>query len=462
MPSPRSVELHEAGWHPMKTQRQNSVERGQAVERDKQELLELRRQHLGRNLSVSYRDPLKIVRGAGQYLFDENGRRYLDCVNNVCHVGHCHPRVVEAGTKQMALLNTNTRYLHDNLVEYALRLTATMPDPLSVCFFVNSGSEANELALRLARAHTGGREVIALEHAYHGHTQALIDVSHYKFAGPGGPGRPKHTHVVPLPDPYRGAHKGYEAASGAAYAAYVAVACTDIERNGLRLAAFLAESVSGCGGQVFFPDGYLAHAYEVARAAGGVCIADEVQVGFGRVGANVWAFALQDVVPDIVTMGKPIGNGHPLAAVVTTPEIAASFDGGMEYFNTFGGNPVSCAIGLAVLDVMEEEGLQPHALEVGKHFLAGLRELQARQRLVGDVRGEGLFIGVELVSDEDTLAPAAAQASELVESLRQRGILLSIDGPYHNVVKIKPPMPFTVQNADEVVAAMDQILTDLG
>lgn len=432
------------------------------------ELLEARQRHLGPTLSISYREPLKIVRGVGQYLFDEDGRRYLDCVNNVCHVGHCHPHVVAAGQRQMALLNTNTRYLHDNIVEYAQKLIATLPDAqrdqplepspgrLSVCYFVNSGSEANELALRMARAHTRGREVIALEHAYHGHTQALIDVSHYKFAGPGGEGRPEHTHIASLPDPYRGRHRG--AASAGAYLADLTTTIADLAERGLTPPTFIAESVSGCGGQVFFPEGYLAGAFEAVRAAGGVSIADEVQVGFGRVGTHFWAFAAQGARPDIVTMGKPIGNGHPLAAVITTPEIAASFDAGMEYFNTFGGNPVSCAIGLAVLEVIEDEGLEQHALEVGRHLLVGLRELQGRHEMIGDVRGQGLFLGLELVADRETLAPAASAATELVEEARLRGVLLSTDGPHHNVIKIKPPMVFTRENADQLVAVIDEAL----
>ncbi len=429
--------------------------------RSKHELLKARRLHLGPSLSVSYRDPLKMVRGAGQYLFDADGRRYLDCVNNVCHVGHCHPRVVEAGQRQMAQLNTNTRYLHDNIVEYALKLTATLPEQLpeslSVCFFVNSGSEANELALRLARAHTGSREIIALEHAYHGHTQALIDVSHYKFAGPGGQGKPEHTHVAPLADPYRGTHRGSGAAD--AYVSDLAAVIANLDERGSGPATFIAESISGCGGQVFFPERYLAAAFEAVRAAGGVSIADEVQVGFGRVGTHFWSFQAQDAAPDIVTMGKPIGNGHPMAAVVTTPAIAASFATGMEYFNTFGGNPVSCAIGLAVLDVIEDEGLQQQALEVGRHLLVGLRELKGRHEIIGDVRGQGMFVGVELVEDRDTLAPAASAASELVEEARQRGVLLSTDGPHHNVIKIKPPLVFTRENADQLVAVIDEILS---
>ncbi|MCW5818804.1 MAG: aminotransferase class III-fold pyridoxal phosphate-dependent enzyme [Trueperaceae bacterium] len=424
-------------------------------------LLAARRDRLGPSLSVSYHDPLEIVRGEGQYLFDRAGERYLDCVNNVCHVGHCEPRVVAAGQRQLATLNTNTRYLHESILEYARRLTATLPAELSVCYFVNSGSEANELALRLARTHTGARDVVVLEHGYHGHTQALIDLGHYKFAGRGGQGAPETTHVVPLPDPYRGPHKGYEPATGAAYARHVEAAWERALAAGRRPAAFLAEAISGCGGQVVFPAGFLAGAYTATRAVGGVCIADEVQVGFGRVGRAFWGFELQGVVPDIVTLGKPIGNGHPMAAVVTTPEIAASFANGMEYFNTFGGNPVSCAIGLAVLDVIQEDGLQRHALAVGERFMRGLRDLGARHPLVGDVRGEGLFIGLELVRDRATLEPAATEADELVEALRHRGILLSTDGPHHNVVKIKPPLVFTHENADEVVEALDDVLATL-
>lgn len=426
-----------------------------------EQLLKERRARLGPSLSLSYAQPLKIVRGQGQYLYDQQGNQYLDCVNNVCHVGHCHPRVVSAGQQQMAVLNTNTRYLHDTIVEYARRLTATLPAPLSVCYFVNSGSEANELALRMARAHTGADQVIALQHAYHGHTQALIDVSHYKFAGPGGHGQPSSTHVVTLPDPYKGPHTGYSEEAGRAYAAEVSAATQRIQAQGGQLSAFLAESISGCGGQVVFPQGYLPAAFQAARAAGGVCIADEVQVGFGRVGSQFWGFQLQGVVPDIVTMGKPIGNGHPMAAVVTTPAVAASFANGMEYFNTFGGNPVSCAVGLAVLDVLQDEQLQQHALDVGNHFQAGLKELQRRQPLIGDVRGQGLFIGVELVTDPSSKEPATQLARQLVEALRRGGILLSTDGPADNVLKIKPPLPFTTRNADQVIEALDARLTQL-
>ncbi|MEE8522931.1 MAG: aminotransferase class III-fold pyridoxal phosphate-dependent enzyme, partial [Thermoanaerobaculia bacterium] len=304
-----------------------------------EETLAARRRHLGPSLSISYRQPLKIVRGWMQYLFDHRGRPYLDAVNNVCHVGHCHPRVVEAACRQMERLNTNTRYLYDQLTEYAERLTAILPDPLSVCYFVCSGSEANDLALRMARTHTGRRGAIVIDGAYHGNTGCVIGLSPYKFDGPGGPGAPEDVRVVTMPDGYRQRFGHSDPAAGRKYADEVAAAAADLERAGHGTAAFFCEPMLGCGGQVILPDGYLEHAFGHVRAAGGVCVADEIQVGFGRAGSHFWAFETQGVVPDVVTLGKPIGNGHPLAAVVTTPEIAASFDNGMEYFNTFGGNP---------------------------------------------------------------------------------------------------------------------------
>ena len=423
------------------------------------EILDTRSRHLGPSLSISYRDPLKIVRGARQYLYDEDGRAYLDAVNNVAHVGHCHPRVVAAGQEQMAVLNTNTRYLHENLSRYAERLCATLPEPLRVCFFVCSGSEANELALRLARAHTRSAETIVIDAGYHGNTTGLIEISPYKFDGPGGAGAPSHVHRVPMPDSYRGPHKTNDASAGEKYARHVAAAVEQI-RNAGRVPAFISESLPGCGGQITPPDGYFREAYRHVRSAGGVCIADEVQVGFGRVGTHFWAFETQGVVPDIVTMGKPIGNGHPLGAVVTTPEIAASFANGMEYFNTFGGNPVSCAIGLAVLDVIEGERLQENSLTVGAGLMEGLRELMESHPLIGDVRGLGLFVGVELVLDRDTLEPAPVQADHLGNRMKERGILVSTDGPFHNVIKIKPPLVFTEADADLLVKTMDKILRE--
>ncbi|HSB09276.1 MAG TPA: aminotransferase class III-fold pyridoxal phosphate-dependent enzyme [Blastocatellia bacterium] len=423
-----------------------------------EEILDLRRKNIGPSLSVAYSKPLHIVKGFMQYLYNAEGRRYLDAVNNVAHVGHCHPRVVRAAEQQMRALNTNTRYLHENLVRFAERLTATMPDPLKVCFFVNSGSEANELALRLARAHTKAKEIICVDVAYHGNTTSLIDISPYKFDSPGGSGARPHVHKVMMPDTYRGPYGAEDANAGQKYAAHVQQAIEEIGEAGKNLSAFICESALGCGGQIILPDGYLKEAFAHVRRAGGVCIADEVQTGLGRVGSHFWAFETQGVVPDIVTIGKPLGNGHPLAAVVATPEIAASFDNGMEYFNTFGGNPVSCAVGLAVLDVIEEEGLQENASKVGALLTAGLEELKRKHALIGDVRGMGLFIGVELVLDRETLEPAPREAAYIAERMKECGILISTDGPLHNVLKIKPPLVFSEANADELIRTLNQIL----
>ena len=425
-----------------------------------EQIRQLRTEHIGPSLSISYEQPLKIVRGWMQYLYDENGRAYLDAVNNVSHVGHCHPRVVKAGQEQMAVLNTNTRYLHENLVRYAERLCATLPEPLSVCFFVCSGSEANELALRLARTYTRQKDIIVVDAAYHGNTTTLVEISPYKFDGPGGSGAPSYVHTVPVPDVYRGQYRRSDPHAGEKYAHYIEEAIRQVQQNQSNLAAFICESLLSCGGQLVLPENYLKEAYRHVRDAGGLCIADEVQVGFGRTGTHFWGFETQGVVPDIVTMGKPIGNGHPLAAVVTTPEIATSFNNGMEYFNTFGGNPVSCAIGMAVLDVIAEEQLQANALQVGTHLMDGLRKLMEKHAIIGDVRGLGLFVGIELVLDRETLVPAAAQASYIANRMRERGIVLSTDGPFHNVLKIKPPLVFTQANADFLVAILDESLAE--
>ncbi len=428
--------------------------------RSHEDILTARRASLGRNLSISYKKPLKIVRGRGQYLFTEDGQAYLDGVNNVCHVGHCHPHVVSAACRQMPVLNTNTRYLHDAIIEYAERLLAKFPDPLSVCYFVCSGSEANELALRLARTYTRQQDVITVDGAYHGNTQTLIDISPYKHAGPGGQGAPSWVHKVIMPDGYRGQYKGMEAETGRRYAAHVGEVANEILTDGKAPAAFICESMLGCGGQIVLPDTYLEEAFKHVRAAGGLCIVDEVQVGFGRAGSHFWAFETQQVVPDIVTLGKPMGNGHPLAAVITTPKIADAFANGMEYFNTFGGNPVSCAIGMAVLDVIENEDLQKNAYQAGNRLLHGLKGLMEYYPLIGDVRGLGLYAGVELVTDHRTLAPAPEHADYIINRLKDYGILISTDGPLHNVLKLKPPVVFTEQNADEVVGALGKVLSE--
>ncbi|WP_259398049.1 aminotransferase class III-fold pyridoxal phosphate-dependent enzyme [Pseudoalteromonas sp. SG44-5] len=425
------------------------------------DIIRYRKQHLGKTLSLSYQEPLKMVRGQGAYLFTEQGVPYLDMVNNVCHVGHCHPKVVAAGQAQLAKLNTNTRYLHDNIVNYTDKLLATMPEKLSVCMLVNSGSEANELAFRLARCFTKSKELLVVDGAYHGNTNACIEASPYKFDGPGGEGAPPYVHKVTLPDPYRGEFQGTGSKTAELYANSVKATLAKLAQAGKKPSAFICESLQGVAGQIIMPDGYLAMVYEQIRAAGGVCIADEVQVGFGRVGSHMWAFETQNVVPDIVTLGKPIGNGHPMAAVITTQEIADAFVTGMEYFNTFGGNPVSCAIGMAVLDVIEQEQLQAHALTTGAYFTEQLRLLQQHFELIGDVRGLGLFIGVELVEDRISKQPATDKTSWLVEFFKQHHILLSTEGPFYNILKIKPPLAFNKCDADKFIKVLKLGLMEL-
>jgi len=419
-----------------------------------------RRNLLGNNLSVSYQKPLKIVRGWMQYLYDDNCRAYLDVYNNVPLVGHSHPRVARAVQEQIALLNTNTRYLHDTVLRYAQRLTSLLPEPLRVCYFLNSGSEANELALRLARAHTGREDLIVLEHAYHGHTNTLIDISPYKFDGPGGHGRKPWVHVAPIPDDYRGPYRRADADAGKKYAQHVAQIVDAARASGHSIGAFIAETLPSVAGQIVFPQGYLEEAYRYVHAAGGVCIADEVQVGFGRLGTHFWGFATQNVIPDIVVFGKPIGNAFPLAAVVTTREIAKRFDNGMEFFSTFGGNPIACAAGLAVLDVVEEEQLQENAARVGRHLRSRLEQLQEKHALIGDVRGSGLFLGLDLVRDRTTRAAAPDHASYIVNRLRENGILTGTDGPHHNVLKLRPPLIFSNADADLFASALDEVLRE--
>ncbi|HVI48400.1 MAG TPA: aminotransferase class III-fold pyridoxal phosphate-dependent enzyme [Chitinophaga sp.] len=428
---------------------------------DYKELLDERKDRIGRNLSISYKQPLKIIRGALQYLYDDKGRTFIDCVNNPSHAGHCHPTVVKAIQRQAAQLNTNTRYLHDHLVNYAEILTATLPPSLEVCYFTNSGSEANDLAIRMSRHYTQQKDVIVLDHAYHGTSTVAMELSPYKFDGKGGFGKPATTHKALNPDIYRGPYQANDPEAGSKYAADVAGIIARLQQEGKGVAAFICETLLGVGGQIPLPDGYLQEVYKIVKAAGGVCIADEVQVGFGRVGDAFWGFELQHVTPDIVVMGKPIGNGHPLAAVVTTRAIADSFNNGMEYFNTFGGNPVSMATGLAVLQVIQEEGLQEHARVTGNYFMDGLRKLQQKHAIIGDVRGHGFFIGAELVRDRETKEPAVPEIDVIVEAMKNRGFLLSTDGPLHNVLKIKPPMVFNKVNTDDLLTHLDEVLASL-
>ena len=421
--------------------------------RSAEDLIAARRARLAPNLSLSYKKPLKMVRGEDVWLIDDTGRAYLDCYNNVAHVGHCHPHVVAAIQRQVGVLNTNTRYLHDNIVAYTERLAKTLPPELDTFFVVCTGSEANDVALRMARHFTGRRDTVVVDWAYHGHTQSLIDISPYKYKRAGGYGKPEHVHELPLPDIYR-ADPDTDFAGGARSI------IRELAQSGRPPAVFIAETIPSVAGQIFLPDNYLREVYAQVRAAGGLCIADEVQVGFGRVGETMWAFQHYGVVPDIVTMGKPIGNGHPMAVVAVRKEIAQAFANGMEYFNTFGGNPVSCAAGLAVLEVLERDNLLANARHMGRYILDGLKAMAARHELIGDVRGRGLFFGVDLVTDRRTKAPATAQASAIVNRARDLGVLMGTDGPHENVIKMRPPMTFRKEHADILLQVVDQAIAE--
>eukprot|EP00980_Cylindrotheca_fusiformis_P024949 scaffold12769_cov141-Cylindrotheca_fusiformis.AAC.9 len=436
----------------------------------KDEVIRLRAKHFLKAVSVSYENSggLMIVKGSGSRLMDDEGNAYLDTRNNVAHVGHENPYVVKTIQKQVSQLNTNTRYLHPNAVELAKRLADKLPDPLEVVVFVNSGSEANDLALRLARAYTKSKNTIVVDRAYHGHTLAVLEVSPYKyehskefslvqnghFKTPG-----PHIYKVPCPDTYRGKYRDPSVA-GAKFAEYVQNACKDFQDRGESVGAFFIEGGMSVAGVILPPADYLRKSAEAVRAAGGVYIADEVQTGFGRLGTSFWAFQHgdQDVVPDIVTVGKPFGNGMPLAAVITTREIADSFqEMGVEYFNTFGGNPVCCAAGLAVLDVVENEDLQNHALEVGSYLKSRFLGLKERFRLIGDVRGSGLFIGIEFVRNPYTREPASSETSFICTRLKEtHHILTSIDGEYDNVLVVKPPLVFSKDDADYFIEAFEE------
>ncbi|XP_067373835.1 5-phosphohydroxy-L-lysine phospho-lyase isoform X2 [Channa argus] len=429
----------------------------------KEKTLEMRKRLIGESCRLFYADnPIKITRARGQFLYDENGKQYLDCISNVQHVGHCHPSITKAAAAQMELLNTNSRFLHDNIVMYADRLAATLPEKLCVFYFVNSGSEANDLALRLAQQYTQHEDVIVLDHAYHGHLMSLIDISPYKFRKLAG--QKEWVHVAPLPDIYRGKYRENHPNPGEAYADEVKSLIGEVLGKGRKISAFFAESLPSVGGQIILPQGYSSRVAKYVHSAGGVFVADEVQTGFGRVGSHFWAFQLQgdDFCPDIVTMGKPMGNGHPLACVATTVEIAGAFtSNGVEYFNTFGGNPVSCAIGLAVLDVIEAEDLRGNALRVGAHLINLLKKLQMQHQVIGDVRGVGLFVGLELVTDREQRTPATQTAALVVKRLKEEDrICASTDGPWDNVVKFKPPLCFSIEDVDLVVQCIDRILTE--
>lgn len=411
-----------------------------------------RQVYIGKALSVSYQKPIYTVQSIFQHIYDGYGGTFLDAYNNIPHVGHSHPKVVEAGQRQMAQLNTNTRYLYDLLPEYAEQLLSRFPSRLNKVFFVNSGSEASDLAIRIAKKHTGNKNVMVVEHGYHGHTQAGIDISDYKFNNSRGQGQKDYIIKAALPKTYQGKH-GEGAAAGALYAKE-AVELLRAKEGGL--AAFIAEPIVGCGGQVPLAPSYLKAIYPEIRKRGGVCISDEVQTGFGRLGDCFWGYEQHGVVPDIVVVGKPMGNGHPMGAVITTSNIADSFAEGVEFFSSFGGNPVSCSIGKAVLDVINEEGLQENAIEVGSYYKMLFNQLKEKHNCIGNVRGSGLFLGVEIINNQGGANKSLAQ--HLKNELRQQYILIGTDGPENNVIKTKPPMLFTKKNALTVVEAIDRLL----
>jgi len=421
-------------------------------------LREKREARTTRNLKLSYDDPVAVLRGWKSFLYDDCGRTYLDAYNNVPHVGHAHPRISAAVARQMRLVNTNTRYLQPVHEAYAEALCSRFPDPLDVCFLLSSASEANEVALRLTRASTSAKDTIVSASGYHGHTCAAIDLSDYKFSGPGGDGRKDWVHVAPIPDPYRGEWGHSDPEAGAKYAAPVATIADAVRGAGRKLAAFISEPFPSVGGQIVPPDGYLSAVYSHVRAAGGVCIADEVQTGLGRLGRYPWAFAQQDAIPDIVVLGKPIGNGYPLAAVVTTRAIADAFANGMEFFSTFGGSTVSCVAGLEVLRILDDEALPENAETVGAHLLDGLREIAQHMPAIGDVRGMGFFIGVEMIESDGAHAPR--KAAYVVNRMREQRILIGSDGPKDNVLKIRPPLCFTRADADYFLDVIGAILAE--
>ena len=416
------------------------------------ELMARRTRLMGPNVPTFYDSPVHIVRGEGVWLYDAAGRRYLDCYNNVAHVGHCNPRVVEAISRQAGTLNTHTRYLHEGILDYIERLTATLDSSLGTAILTCTGSEANDIALRMAEAVTGRRGILATDATYHGNTTLVSQLSRSSIPDVGY-GLDRYFRFVPAPDSYRSPDP-----NGQGFAASVAEQIAALERCGTGFAAlvvcpfFLNEAFPD------HPDGWLKPVAQVVRKAGGLLICDEVQSGFGRTGTHFWAHQKNGVVPDILTLGKPMANGHPVGGVVTTTEIMTAFRGGFRYFNTFGGNPVSCAAALAVLQELEDKKLQQNARAVGLHARARLRELAKKYDVIGDLRGSGMVFGAEMVLDKVSKAPATDYTDRLVNALRQRGILLSKLGRYKNALKIRPPMPFSLENADFLFDALDDVM----
>ena len=415
---------------------------------------------ISKSFSVSYDKPLHMLEAKNQYFYDENGREYLDCVNNISHVGHSHPKIHEAMVHQNLKLNTNTRYLYKIINDYSKKLLRTFPKNLDTIFFVCTGSEANDLAYRIAKNYTKSKDVLVMDNAYHGHTNTLIDISPYKFNGKGGSGKKNFVHIADMPDGLRGKWKYAEKDWIKQYISQVKLLVDNIYKNNKKLSCFFAESILGCGGQVVLPHNYLNEVFKIIRKRKALCIIDEVQTGFGRVGNNFWAFEEHGVIPDIVTLGKPMGNGHPIAAVVTSKKIANKFNNGMEYFNSFGGNPVSLSIGNAVLDVIKNDKLQINAFITGEYFMKSLNKIKLKfPKLISEIRGRGLFLGIDFINKKN--APNKKLANFIINKMRNKGILLSIDGPHNNVIKIKPPMCFNKDNVDLVCFELSNILKNI-
>lgn len=409
-----------------------------------------RAQALGPAYRLFYETPVHLVRGQGVHLYDPDGNAYLDCYNNVASVGHCHPRVVEAMARQAATLATHTRYLHDGILAYAERLLALFPAELSHAMFTCTGSEANDLALRIARACTGGTGVIVTDNAYHGVTLATAEMS--MSIGPAvapGPG------VFPIPAP---SAQNYPHGIAEGFAQAVTKACDRMAAQGIRPALLIVDTIFSSDGVFPDPAGFLAPAAAAIRKAGGLFLADEVQPGFGRTGSHIWGFQRHGVIPDMVSMGKPMGNGYPLAGLVLRPDIIAEFGAKARYFNTFGGNAVAAAVGLAVLDVIRDEGLQQNAAKVGAAFVEGLRALATRHDTLGETRAAGLFIGQTILTDGQ---PDPARTARLVNALRENRILISSTGPRGDSLKIRPPLPFSTGNVDQVLTTLDRLLPTL-
>ncbi|MGI9509019.1 MAG: aspartate aminotransferase family protein [Geminicoccaceae bacterium] len=420
------------------------------------ELMERRATLLGPNVSTFYEEPVHFVRGEGVWLWDADGRMYLDCYNNVPHVGHCNPRVVEAICRQAATLNTHTRYLHEGILDYIERLTGTFDETLSTAIMTCTGSEANDIALRMATASTGKRGVIASDYTYHGNTTVVSQLSRSNVPGTGVG---DHVRFVPAPDSYRplGGEPGM--AHAHAFADAVAEQIAELKKTEHGFSAIILCPFFVNEGFPDLPEGWLKPTVDVVRKAGGLVIADEVQPGFGRVGTHMWGHQRQDIKPDIVTLGKPMANGHPVGAVVTTSDIMAAFRTSFRYFNTFGGNPVSSAAAMAVLEELEDKDLVVHAKTVGDYAQARLKELATKHKVIGDIRGSGMIFGAEMVSDRGTKEPATDFTDRVVNRMRQQGVILSNLGRFKNTLKIRPPMPFTRENADLLFDVLDDVLT---